>query len=274
MPQPTHFLHLTDLHISHPRFNDADLLSDTVATLEAVIGMIGKIAPKPAFIVVSGDLTNRGETESYRLLAQMMAAIDIPIVYALGNHDTRPGFRQGMLGRSRNPDAPYVHDLAIGGAHLIVLDTSVPGKVGGALDDRQFAFLDEALGRHADMPKIVVMHHPPALDPDALLGWESIPYGQSEELARHLRGRNVAGILSGHIHLNRVAHWHGIPIVVSTGLHNSIDVLHTAGLRVLEGTGFNLCTLRSSGLSVSFVPMPTSGRELALLPIEQVAAMS
>jgi Icc protein len=256
------FVHLTDLHISAPEANDTTLMSDTTATLDTIIAAIQAIEPRPEFVVVSGDLTNRGDVASYRLLKEMMAGVDVPVVYALGNHDTRPGFYEGMLGRSDSSEAPYCHDQLIAGVHLIVLDSSVRGRIGGALSPDQFTFLEGALARHADTPKIVVVHHAPALDEG---NWETLTSADTERLAAMLKGRNVAGILTGHIHHDRVSHWHGIPVIVGTGQHNAIDPLFSNGLRLLAGTGFAWCALRPSGLTVSFVPLPSDRRELGII---------
>lgn len=259
------FVHLTDLHISAPEPKDTSLLSDTTATLETIITLIQAIEPRPAFVVVSGDLTNRGDVASYRLLKQMMAAIDVPVVYALGNHDIRPSFYEGMLGRSEDPEAPYCHDRLIAGVHVVVLDSSVRGRIGGALSPDQFTFLEGALERHGEAPKIVVVHHAPALEEG---NWETLTTADTERLADTLRGRNVAGMLTGHIHHDRVSHWYGIPVIVGTGQHNAIDPLFSKGLRLIAGTGFAYCSLRPSGLSVSFIALPSDRRELGIITPE------
>lgn len=259
------FVHLTDLHVSAPEAKDTSLLSDTTATLGTIIGLIQAIDPRPEFVVVSGDLTNGGDAASYRLLKQMMAGIDVPVVYALGNHDTRPGFYEGMLGRRDDPEAPYCHDQLIAGVHVVVLDSSVRGRIGGALSPAQFDFLEDALGRHRQVPKIIVVHHAPALDEG---NWETLPTADTERLAAMLKGRNVAGILTGHIHHDRVSHWYGIPVIVGTGQHNAIDPLFSKGLRLLAGTGLAWCALRPSGLTVSFVPLPSDRRELGIIAPE------
>lgn len=253
------FVHLTDLHLSHPDLNDPHLRADTVAALALAVETIGRIDPRPDFVILGGDLTNRGEPESYRLLREMTEGLGLPLVHALGNHDSRPAFYREVLGEDR--DGPCCHDRVIAGLHVIVLDTSVPGRVGGAIGADQFAFLRAALDRAPGLPKIVVAHHPPRLDHGGLV-WEALGPGDTGELAETLRGRGVAGIFCGHIHMNRVDHWHGIPLIVTGGLHATVDVLLRSGMRILEGTGFGLCVLRPSGLGVTFVPLTPHPRLL------------
>ncbi len=228
------FLHLTDLHLAVP--GDRGPLTDTTATFGAVLERIAAIRPAPAFIVISGDLTDRGDEASYRLLRQMLTSIDLPVLVALGNHDSRPGFYRGMLGRDSDDTAPWCHDALVAGVHVITLDSHVPGRIGGALQPETWDFLDAALARHAAVAKLVVVHHPPALE-DAP-AWHSLNWPDSQELARRLRGRGVAGLLCGHVHTPRIDHWHGVPVITGPGLHNLIDPLETDGLRITDGGGF------------------------------------
>lgn len=273
MSDPTTFLHLTDLHLSHPDLDDPYLVSDTAKTLDMVLQEIAGMASPPAFVIVSGDLSNRGEEKSYRLLAEKMAPLEMPVFYALGNHDNRERFRSVVLGESENLAAPYFYDRVVAGVHVIVLDTLAPGKVGGTLDDAQFAFLAEALGRETGVPKIVVMHHPPAMDEAEPMSWESIDVESTERLADILAGHKIEAILSGHVHVNRVSHWHGVPILIGSGQHNIMDVLYADGLRMREGAGFNLCTLRPSGLTAIMIPLPLSGKILRTVPFSELKAL-
>lgn len=262
MTAPVSFLHLTDLHIGDPAVADEQILSDTLATLDAVVARIAAMMQPPAFVVVSGDLTQRGDAASYRLVADRLGRIAAPKVLALGNHDARGPFRQVMLGGSG--EAAYAHDLVLAGVHLIVLDSLVPGRIAGGLDAAQFGFLAGALDRHEGLPKIVVVHHPPALEAAAEITWHSLNWADSERLCAMLAGR-VAGMLCGHVHLPRVIHWHGLPVVVGNGLHNTIDPLVGEGMRIIDATGFGLCTLRPSGLQVDFVTLPHGDREIGRL---------
>jgi 3',5'-cyclic-AMP phosphodiesterase len=263
MADETIFIHLTDLHVGNPAVPDDHLFSDTSATLRRVLEMIASMDQKPTFIIASGDLTNKGDTDSYRHLKSLMRASDLPVVYALGNHDTRAGFYEGMLERTSDLEAPYDHQQVIGGVHVITLDTTTPGQIGGSITPEQFAWLEAALEGHSELPKLIVAHHAPALgDAPPWDHWRTIEFNQSQTLAALLKGRNVLAILSGHIHHDRFSVWHGIPVIVGMGQHAATDILTTGVLRMVEGASFGIGTVRRSGLTMALVPLPQTRAEL------------
>lgn len=267
----TRFVHLTDLHISHPDANDPKTRGTSRAALERVVGIINAMDPLPDFVVASGDLTNMGDVASYGLVRDLLAPLRVPVVMAMGNHDLREGFRAVFGGEGG--DAPFYHDTVLGGLHVITLDTKVPQRVAGALCDLQFAFLSEALTRQADLPKLIVMHHPPRVN-DAGLPWGTIDLGSTERLAEVLRGHHVAGILSGHIHINQIHQWHGIPICINSGLDYTIDLLERQDLRLLEGTTMSICEHRASGLTVNFVPLSPAQEDLGTIDRARLLAFT
>ncbi|ASM74538.1 MULTISPECIES: metallophosphoesterase family protein [Roseobacteraceae] len=268
----TRFIHLTDLHVSHPDAGDPSAnVPQNAPMLEQVVGLINAMERQPDFVVASGDLTNMGDPDSYAMLKDILKPLAPPLVMALGNHDKREGFHKVFEGTSS--DAPFFNDQVLGGLHVITLDTLVPGHVAGTLCDAQFDYLAAALSRHADLPKLIVMHHPPRVDADGL-PWGSIDMDSTNRLADLLRGQHIAGILSGHIHINQVNHWNGIPLVVSMGLNSSVDLLETNDLRLVEGRGFGVCDWRATGLSVSFVPLTPTPRELGVIDRARLLAFT
>lgn len=270
MSREVTFVHLTDLHIGDPAADD-HLFSNTQETLRQVLALVAAIEPKPSFLVASGDLANRGDAESYAVLKEIMQATDLPVVYAIGNHDTREGFYAGMGIASASADAPYFHDCVVDGVHIVTLDSSTPGFIGGTIEDEQFEWLERVLDTHPDLPKLIVSHHPPALGegPD-VAHWRHIAYEHSVRLGELLEGRNIVGILSGHIHHDRVSVWNGVPVVVGMGQHVATDILRTDVLRMVRGSSFAIGTIRKSGLTVAFVPLPTDRAELNVYPLEML----
>jgi 3',5'-cyclic-AMP phosphodiesterase len=257
----TRFLHLSDLHLSPVN------APQKAALMARIAASVDRLPVPPAFAILSGDLTDRGDVESYELLEQMLADFPVPVHLALGNHDSRRGFH-AVFGRG---DGAYCHATVAGDLHLVTLDTSVPARVHGELDAAQLDWLRGELERHPDLPKLIVLHHPPRLDP-AALPWSTLDAASTSALGRVLAGHRVAGLLAGHVHMNRIVIWQGAPLVVSTGLHSTIDPLHPTGLRILEGAGFNLCNWSGDGLAATYVPLHPEGRQIGLIDIARLEA--
>lgn len=267
----TRFVHLTDLHISHPESGDTMLRTDTPAQVARAVEAIGKLTPAPDFVIASGDLTNIGDAKSYALLQEILAPLSMPVVLALGNHDKRGPFHTAY--DTGKGEGPHYHDTILAGLHVITLDTLLPGRVSGTICDEQFAFLTAALDRAPDLPKIIVAHHPPRIDPGEL-PWATLDQAISDRLATLLRGRGVLGILSGHVHINSVRMWHGVPLYVSQGLNSTVDLIEREDMRIMEGTGFSLFDLRGSGLTVTFIPLSPNAQELGRLEVARLRSFS
>jgi 3',5'-cyclic-AMP phosphodiesterase len=264
------FVHLSDLHIGNPNVTDEHLFSDTTQTLEHVKSLIVTLDPRPDFIVVSGDLTNRGDRESYLELRRLLADIDVPILLALGNHDDREAFYEVMLEQPECGVAPYDYARDCDGLRVIVLDSSAAKQVYGSLEPEQFSWLEDELAANPELPKLVVIHHPPA--PMHLPIFDHINFAATDEarLQSMLEGRHVIGVLSGHVHYDQVSVRHGVPYFIGTGLHNLTDVLERDGIRVVSGASFNWCYLRDGDLNVVKVTLPSDQSELHRLDLEAV----
>lgn len=278
----TRFVHLTDLHLSCPNADGddqsaVDLFATKSAAIRRVADLMADMDPAPDFVVFSGDLTDRGDRESYAALKGTLEAIEVPIVFALGNHDRREGFRQVFgpeVAPADDPADPLFHHARYGDLHVIALDSSVPGRVGGALDAAQAEKLEQALAAHPEAAKLIVCHHPPLLDRAGLLAWESLAGEDTERLARALEGHDIAALLCGHVHINRVLHWRGWPVIIPVGLHNRLNRLGSGELIVEEGTGIAVCDYRPGALDVAFQPIAPVPRELGRIGPEILRSFS
>lgn len=159
------------------------------------------LALDPDVVVVKGDLTDTGRAEEYDAFLACYGRLGAGLHHVRGNHDA---MRDPELARQ---DAPYA--IPLDGVTLAVLDTTVPGRVGGALEAEQRGWLDD-LASATTGPVLVFAHHP---------AWNHDPnYGLStddhEALLRvFARRENIVGYLAGHTHSNRVARTNRVPCV-------------------------------------------------------------
>lgn len=169
---------LSDPHIAA----DAKAVSrDVVMTdhLTRVVAAIVALKPRPACVVINGDLALKsGEAGDYAQLAALLAPLAearIPCVLGLGNHDHRERFRQQKrlhhgLVTSSDAEAWHATWVQLERASLLMLDTlEVTDAVPGRLGEVQLEFLDEMLRQAAarDKPTLVFLHHPATPDDPA-----------------------------------------------------------------------------------------------------------
>ena len=157
----------------------------------------------PDRLLISGDLCQDESWGGYRRLAEALAdspfsALAPPLLLA-GNHDHALALRSA-LGRQAVL-SPALLDW--GSWQLLLLDSHLPGQVGGRLGPRQLAWIAAQLPR-SDRPLLVAVHHPPMAIGDP--GFDAIGLEDGAELLALLRGSHRwRGLLFGHVH----QHWSG-----------------------------------------------------------------
>ena len=250
MAEPITFLHLSDLHVAPP----GQLVHgiDSLKQIRRVIARIRGLAVPPAFVVVSGDLTEDGSAMSYEVLHQIGDG-DTPVLLALGNHDDRATFRRVVLGQEDGEDEqPYCYGQTIDGLRVIVLDSVIPGATAGALGSAQLAWLEEELRSPAPRGTLIVLHHPCRLAgpahhyPDFIVREAAV----LEPLVAHHRDQ-IAGVLAGHSHQANAAPFAGTLHATAPAVLVQLDFFAGEEYVPVPGSGFNVCQVDETGLVVS-----------------------
>lgn len=229
-PRADHVLvHISDTHLLG---GDAKLYDrvDSAARLRELLAALEGTGRRPAALVFTGDLADRGEPEAYRELAEIVepvaARLGARIIWAMGNHDDRAAFRTALLDEPTDA-APIDRVHWIDGLRIICLDTSVPGAHHGEVDPEQLDWLARELAEPAIDGTILVMHHPPI--PSLLDLAVSVELRDQHRLAAVLRGSDVRTILAGHLHYSSTATFAGIPVSVASASCYTQDLLVPAG---------------------------------------------
>jgi predicted phosphodiesterase len=152
----------------------------------------------PDAVVVKGDLTDTGRPEEYAEFLSVYGAFGDRLHHVRGNHDA---MRDPTLATC---DTPYAVEL--GHVTLAVLDSTLPGRVGGALGPTQRAWLDD-LAASSTTPVMVFAHHPlwdldarHPVDPNYVIAHDD----SAVVLDIVARRENIVGFFAGHTHTNRV----------------------------------------------------------------------
>ncbi len=178
-----YFVHLTDTHIKHKLF---DINENTKARLSTVIEHIISFEKKPAFIVITGDLTEWGGSGFtgalncmafadcyYELDGQLYAdeELSIPVYTTPGNHDYI--YNRNLKNYHKFIDKNHVDEkdryiITHENVSLFFMDSGpnyflnpftwfdICGK---GLYNCDIEWLDDALN-NSEQKKIVLMHHP------------------------------------------------------------------------------------------------------------------
>jgi len=256
-------LHLSDTHIL-PSADDRSHGVDTMQTLRSAVGRVIQSAVKPDAIVVSGDLANAGELDSYQrlrsVLDEMRDYFGVPVLPAMGNHDKRAAFREALLGEPPS-DAPYDNVAWVGGLRVVVLDSTVPGFPYGELEVAQLAWLKNVLAEPASEGTLVVLHHPPIPDPVPVINL--LLLRNADALAAAIENSDVLAVLTGHAHHPIAGMFAGRLCFSAPATAYTVDALVADNrLRGVEGPGFGLVQIYDRTVVGSAIHLPADAREL------------
>ena len=202
---------ITDVHVGFDRDGAEDR---NLARLATLLDRVARGPNRPDAVLITGDLTEHGDADSFRRLAEMLAAHPAPIHLIPGNHDDRAALLAAF------PETPVedgfvMYPIDLGELRVLMLDTLEPGVHGGAFCDRRADWLSRQLAAAPTRPTVIAMHHPPAptgiawMDPDPAAPW----------IARFdaaVRGHDqIVGVLCGHVHRPVATRWRGSSLIVA-----------------------------------------------------------
>lgn len=201
---------ITDIHIG---FDPGNPDEHNMERLRAVIARLKNAPSRPDLLLMSGDLTEFGDAESYARLADAVRDCPFPVWPMTGNHDDRASLLAAFPQTPAN--GGFVHFvLDLPGLRLIVLDTLEPGRHGGAFCAVRAQWLAAQLAADRQTPVVIAMHHPPFesgigwLDSDAREPWIA-------RFAQCIAGQpQVRAIISGHLHRTIHTLWNGVSLTV------------------------------------------------------------
>ena len=236
-PAPSHTIaHISDTHLLaggrplYGKVNTIEHLGQALAQLERSIA-------KPEAIVFTGDLADLGEPDAYTRLREIVEPaakrMNAQVIWVMGNHDERADYSRLLF--DRESDAPQDRVYDVNGLRIISFDTTVPGYHHGELTDDQLDWLADVLSSPAPHGTLLAVHHPPIPTP-LLEAMGMLELFDQHKLAAVLKGKDVRGILAGHLHYSTHSTFAGIPVSVASATCYTLDL--SAEDRLLSGVDF------------------------------------
>ncbi|MBA4752455.1 MAG: phosphodiesterase [Sphingopyxis sp.] len=213
---------ITDIHLGFDPDNPAEY---NRKRLDEVLDVLIDGPNRPDLLLATGDITDRGDEESYRRLANALSRCPFPVWASVGNHDLRDNFHARFPGLDDgNGFVQYAIDLPE--LRLVTIDTLEEGRHGGAFCDARAAWLDAELAKEPAKPTYIIMHHPPI---ESGIEWMNTHPDEpwvatfTDVVRKHSQ---VRGLICGHLHRSVTVAWEGrtVAICSSTAPQVSLDL--------------------------------------------------
>ncbi len=214
------FIHLTDPHLLAP--GCALHGTDPAWRLARAVASINAEHSNAAFVVITGDLADRGEPAAYAALAERLAPLRMPVYVAVGNHDERSAFSAAFPGTPVTPEGFVQYAFDAGGLHHIVLDSLQPGVGWGVFCEQRAAWLAEELAHSAPRPVMLYIHHPPCAVGMAAMDRLSLRDTSPLRAVLLPHRARIRHLFFGHLHRPLAGSWLGIPLSTVRGTNHQV----------------------------------------------------
>ncbi|MDB9390235.1 metallophosphoesterase family protein [Microcystis aeruginosa] len=244
------FAILSDPHIALPttilnHSNRFHLVEVSIPALKIVLDHL--ITLNLDFLLIAGDLTQDGEPENHRWLADCLATLPFPVYVVPGNHDVLSlTATENQIGLADfpfyyqqfgygDPEQIYYQKEILPGVQLIGLNSNQfddQGKQIGSLDAEQLHWLKQTLPALKNDLVMVMIHHNVI---EHLPGQSNHELGKrymlanAVELLDILQENGVKLLITGHLHVQDLAFARGIYEITTGSL-----VSYPHPYRVLE----------------------------------------
>jgi len=207
-PETLRVLQITDTHLyAEP---DARLLGvNTLDSFRSVIDTFKEIDWETDLVLATGDLVHDASPTGYQGLTKLLDHFKLPVFCLPGNHDVPEVMYQHLA--SALVTTSSVIDK--GNWRFVMLDSVIPGEVGGRLEKQQLQLLQDALSNNS-RPTLVCLHHQPV--PVGSQWIDSMGLENSAEFMQIVEQAScVRGVLWGHVHQQYDAIHHGVRLMAT-----------------------------------------------------------
>jgi Icc protein len=201
---------ITDTHLSG--HNGGSLLGmDTDHSLQQVIDLVQRERSVCDLLLATGDLSDHGAHDAYRRLHSYFGQLTDNHFWLPGNHDLREEMAAAI-----GAGIQLSGTVDCGNWQVLMLDSQIPGEVGGELGMAQLAWLRQRLQDSATAGKFVLvcLHHQPVPVGCAWLDQQMV--ADARDLFAVLDAfEHVRGVLWGHVHQQIDLLRHGVKLMAT-----------------------------------------------------------
>ncbi|WP_237387226.1 metallophosphoesterase family protein [Xenorhabdus sp. Sc-CR9] len=230
-------IHLSDIHLTKNR-NEKMFDVNPYKNFDFVCQEICRIKnlTQIELIVVSGDISDNGDIESYRYFLTKMDSLKTPYIAILGNHDLKDNFDIAF----NEKKSGYIitsGDYQNENWHIISVDTVVEKEDYGFITENNLIELERKIINNNGINTAVFMHHHaiPVNTPIV----DSCMLNNANSLLTICEKYKVKFIGSGHAHTSRI--WHNNNMTISVAPAVVFQwILGTEIVKISKGFGFNI----------------------------------
>jgi hypothetical protein len=231
------FVVVTDLHYRDKRCG---------AWAQRVAAQIRAMRPRPAFVVLAGDLSDDGTSAQLGPIREIFRPLPMPVHPLLGNHDVKPdGARadyERIFGTRHN--LRFAHR---GHQFLLLNSTESRSVFRTYIPAETIAYAKSAaIDLPTNQPLVVITHYP--------LGTNWLRPRNADALLYTLRKHDLVAAYSGH--------WHGWSDRLENSAHLLTGRCCSWWRENHDGSDlkdYTLCHARNGHVTQEFVPVPTRG---------------
>lgn len=151
---------VTDAHLYRDR-NSVLAGVSTWKTFRAVLRKIERQHGDFDYLILTGDLAEDGELETYLMLREELGDWLERCRIIPGNHDDPANLRKAFPDLFSRHRGALTFALRTGGWKIVGLDSHLPGETKGRIDGDQLQWLRDELGTDPDTQTLLFVHHPP-----------------------------------------------------------------------------------------------------------------
>lgn len=184
---------ITDPHL-HATSEGTLLGMNTENSLKLIVDRVVSEVPDIDLVIATGDIAQDSSVQAYRNFLEFLKPLNAPMRWIPGNHDSRENMAEVCQGLNHAESI-----VEMGNWVILLLDSTVPGRVYGNLADDQLQRLEQSLQTYANRHVLITLHHH-AVSMESR--WIDQIGVRNRDAFQELIDRydNVRAVVCGHVH--------------------------------------------------------------------------